>query len=201
MVVHEPVQAPQAEVGTAAEAVAAAIRAEADLYEPFHNAIRTGYAPANGIRNFVSEVTARQGRRATGGKWTRPDLTLLAVRMYTFTPGKRLEVITFEVKEGLDAAVEGVFESLAHSIFAHRSYLAVHVPGYQGLEEVADDRITQECERFGVGYIIFDDPNNYDTYDIVVSARLKEPDPAEVDNFIRQQINFQNQEQIRDWIR
>lgn len=199
-VVHEPVQVPQAEAGAAAEGVAA-IRAEADLYEPFHNAIRTGYAPANSIRNFISEVTARQGRRATGGKWTRPDLTLLAVRMYTFTPGKRLEVITFEVKESLDVAVEGVFESLAHSVFAHRSYLAVHIPGYQDLEGVAEDRIIQECERFGVGYIVFDDPSNYDTYEIVVSARLKDPDPAEVDNFIRQQIGLQNQEQIRDWIR
>jgi hypothetical protein len=121
--------------------------------------------------------------------------------MYTFTPGKRLEVITFEVKEGLDAAVEGVFESLAHSAFAHRSYLAVHVERYQDLEDIPDDRIVQECERFGVGYIIFSDPNDYDTYDVVVSARLKEPDPADVDNFVRQQVSPQSQEQIRDWIR
>ncbi len=98
----------------------------------------------------------------------------------TFTPGRRLEVITFEVKEGLDAAVEGVFESLAHSAFAHRSYLAVHLEGYQDLQDVPDDRIVPECERFGVGYIIFSDPGDYDTYDVVVSARLKEPDPADV---------------------
>ena len=174
---------------------------EAGLYVPFHNAIRTGYAPANGIRRFVSEITAKQGRRLTGGRWTRPDVTLLAMRSYTFTPGKRLEVITFEVKPDLETALEGVFEALAHSVFAHRSYLAVHIPGYQNLNDYPDDRIYHECERFGVGYILFDDPNNYDTYDVVVTARLKEPDPAEVDNFIRTQVNAQNQEEVREWIR
>ena len=184
-----------------AEAVAATITAEADLYEPFHEAIQKGYTRTNGIRRFVSEITARQGRRLTGGKWTRPDVTLLAMRTYTFSPGKRLEVITFEVKEGLDGAVEGVFETLAHSMFAHRTYLAVHLPGYGEMEDVEDDRIVQECERFGVGYIVFDRAEDYDTYNIVVSARLKEPDPAEVDNFIRQQISAQNQEEVREWIR
>lgn len=191
---------PQA-TAAVAEAAAASLRAEADLYEPFLEAIQKGYTRTNGIRRFVSEITARQGRRLTGGKWTRPDITLLAMRTYTFTPGKRLEVITFEVKEGLDGAVEGVFETLAHSVFAHRTYLAVHVPGYEEMEEVEDDRIVQECERFGVGYIVFDDPRDYDTYNIVVSARLKEPDPAEVDNFIRQQISAQSQEEVREWIR
>jgi hypothetical protein len=188
-------------VAAVAEAAAASLRAEADLYEPFHEAIQKGYTRTNGIRRFVSEITARQGRRLTGGKWTRPDITLLAMRTYTFSPGKRLEVITFEVKEGLDGAVEGVFETLAHSVFAHRTFLAVHWPGYEHTEEDDDRRIVQECERFGVGYIVFDDPADYDTYNIVVSARLKEPDPAEVDNFIRQQISAEKQEEVREWIR
>jgi hypothetical protein len=105
------------------------------------------------------------------------------------------------VKEGLDGAVEGVFETLAHSVFAHRTYLAVHLPGYAAMKDVEDDRIVQECERFGVGYMLFDVTGDYDTYEIVVEARLKEPGPAEVDNFIRQQVSAQNQEEVREWIR
>src|ERR1017187_2686853 len=85
----------------------------------------SGYVKDNRIKRFISEITASQGRRSTGGKWTRPDFTLIAVRTYSFTPGKSLEVITFEVKPDLNTALEGVFESLAHSVFAHRSYLAV----------------------------------------------------------------------------
>lgn len=200
LVEKEPPE-PQAAVAVA-EAVAS-IQAEADLYEPFHDAIQKGYTRTHGIRRFVSEITARQGRRLTGGKWTRPDMTLLAMRTYTFTPGKRLEVITFEVKEGLEGAVEGVFEALAHSIFAHRTYLAVHLSGFQGMDEkdIGDERIIQECERFGVGYILFDKAEDYDTYNILVNAKLKEPDPADVDDFVRQQISAQKQEEVREWIR
>ena len=68
---------------------------ERSLYEPFQTAILSGYVKDNRIKRFISEITASQGRRSTGGKWTRPDLTLIAVRTYSFTPGKRPEVITF----------------------------------------------------------------------------------------------------------
>lgn len=170
---------------------------EASLYEPFHNAIVNGYTKDNRLKRFISEITAHQGRRATGGKWTRPDVTLVAVRTYQFTPGKRLEVITFEVKPDLDGALEGVYEALAHSAFAHRSYLAVDIRDFKD-EDVPDDRIVQECTRHGVGYIAFTDVSDYNTYEIVSTAKLKEPDPEEVDNFIKKQISQQKQEDLRE---
>jgi hypothetical protein len=170
---------------------------ERSLYEPFHAAIISGYVKDNRIKRFISEITASQGRRSTGGKWTRPDLTLIAVRTYSFTPGKRLEVITFEVKPNLDTALEGVFEALAHSVFAHRSYLAVA----EGESDIDDERIMQECTRLGVGYLTFTKAADYSTYEIVTSARLNEPDPYEVDKFIQGQISTEKQEELRDWLR
>jgi hypothetical protein len=147
---------------------------EGSLYEPFHNAIVNGYAKDNRLKRFISEITAHQGRRATGGRWTRPDVTLVAVRTYQFTPGKRLEVITFEVKPDLDGALEGVYEALAHSAFAHRSYLAVDIREFKDPEdEVPDERIVQECSRHGVGYIAFTDVTDYNTYEIVSAASLR----------------------------
>jgi hypothetical protein len=169
---------------------------EADFYEPFHTAIKNGYVKENRIKRFVSEITAQQGRRATGGKWTRPDVTLIAVRSYKFTPGKRLEVITFEVKPSIDTALEGVYEALAHSAFAHRSYLAVPVSTFAEGQDIPDERIIQECTRHGVGYINFDNVADYDTYEIICPAVLKEPDPYNVDNFIKTQISAANQEQL-----
>jgi hypothetical protein len=53
---------------------------EASLYEPFHNAIKDGYTKDNRLKRFISEITAHQGRRATGGRWTRPDVTVVAAR-------------------------------------------------------------------------------------------------------------------------
>ena len=180
--------------------IAAAKTAEVSLYDPIHAAITSGYVKENRIKRFVSELTAAQGRRATGGKWTRPDLTIVAVRTYRFTPGKRLEVITFEVKPSLDTAIEGVYEALAHSAFAHRTYLVVDCRQYGEDGNIPDERIIQECSRHGVGYITFDDPSDYGTFTIQVSARLKEADPYEVDNFISTQLSPENQDQLRDFL-
>jgi hypothetical protein len=179
----------------------AELKSEADLYEPFHRAIVDGYTRDNRIKRFISEVTAQQGRRVTGGKWTRPDLTLVAVRAYTFTPGKRLEVITFEVKPDIDNALEGVYEALAHSAFAHRSYLAVDIREFKGREdEIPHDRIDHECTRHGIGYITFTDVSDYDTYDVVCNAKLNEPDPYDVDNFVKTQISQAKQEEVREFL-
>jgi hypothetical protein len=126
-------------------------------------------------------------------------MTLVAVRTYQFTPGKRLEVITFEVKPNLDSALEGVYEALAHSAFAHRSYLAVDIRQFKEPEaEVPDERIVQECSRHGVGYMAFTDVSDYNTYEIVSTAKLKEPDPEEVDAFIKKQIGQPKQEELRE---
>lgn len=171
---------------------------EAGLYRPFYKAITTGYTKDNRIKRFISEITALQGRRSTGGRWTRPDVTLVAVRTYQFTPGKRIEVVTFEVKPDIESAFEGVYEALAHSAFAHRSFLAVHIPNYQKLSEVADDRIVHECTRHGVGYIAFSDPADYNTYDIICSAKFNEPDPYDVDNFVRTQLSQERQDELRE---
>ena len=179
---------------------AVAEKEETSLYEPFQNAIVNGYTKDNRIKRFISDLTAQQGRRFTGGRWTRPDLTLVAVRTYQFTPGKRIEVITFEVKPDLDGALGGVYEALAHSAFAHRSYLAVDIREYaEPNQKIPDDRIVQECTRHGIGYIEFTDVADYDTYEVVCSAKLNEPDPHEVDNFIRTQISAPKQEELREY--
>jgi hypothetical protein len=110
-------------------------------------------------------------------------------------------VITFEVKPNLATAFEGVYEALAHSVFAHRSYLAVNVKEYQGSEAVMpDERIMQECARHGVGYMTFEDPCDYATFEIANSARLRDPDPYEVDNFIRTQLSRENQDLLREFL-
>jgi len=186
----------QTPIDTEAIPAAPRIPVEAELYEPFHMAIKNGYVKENRIKRFVSEITALQGRRATGGKWTRPDVTLIAVRTYKFTPGKRLEVITFEVKPSIESALEGVYEALAHSAFAHRSYLAVDVSTIADGQDIPDERIVQECTRHGVGYINFDNVADYDTYEIKCPAELNEPDPYNVDNFIKTQISATNQDQL-----
>jgi uncharacterized protein (DUF736 family) len=177
---------------------APAPKAECRLYEPFLEAIKKGYAPEYRISRSVMEITAAQGRRMTGGKWTRPDITLIAVRTFSFVPGKRLEVVTFEVKPDQDLAFDGVFEATAHSAFAHLAFLAVKVSGGK---KAPDERILQECKRLGIGYITFTDAGDYDTFEVVNSPSHREPDPYEVDKFITTQISTSKQNELRELLR
>ena len=148
---------------------------EDSLYTPMHDTIKRSWVKNDQIENFVSKITARQGRRDTGGRWTRPDITLVAVRLYPFIPGKSIEVITFEIKPWNYLGVEGVFETASHSAFAHRSYLMIHAA--KSIYELpAYERIERECVRFGVGLITCEDPADWETYDTRLDAVHHVPD-------------------------
>jgi hypothetical protein len=180
--------------------VVAAVQAELPLYEPFQKAIQSGYVSDNELRPWICEITAFQGRRNTGGLWTRPDVTLIAIQTFAYVPDKLFEVITFEIKPTIETAMEGVYETAAHSAFAHRSYLAF--PDSDQYENSPlFDRIRDECERFGLGLILFEDAANWDTYNFEVPAERKNPDPQGVNDFIKSQITERNREEIQRWFR
>jgi hypothetical protein len=173
---------------------------EADYYDSFLTAVQNGYVKDNDIKRYVAEVTARQGRRKTGGKWTRPDITLVAIRTFSYLP-KQLEVISFEIKPSLGSALEGVFEAAAHTAFAHRSYLAFPNPSpdpNEPFESPLFDRVIDECERFGIGLILFGEKVEWDSFDFQVTARRHNPDPTSVDRFINTQLSTENERDLRD---
>lgn len=174
---------------------------EATLYEPFQKVIQNGYVPDNDLRPFIMEITAFQGRRNTGGRWTRPDVTLIAIQTFTYVPNKLFEVITFEIKPDLATALDGVFEAAAHSAFAHRSYLAFPDAADKYETDPLYDRIEDECKRFGLGLILFEDVANWDTYDFAVESKRQNPDPQMVNDFIKNQISEKNREEIQRWFR
>jgi hypothetical protein len=174
--------------------------AEASLYGPFQKCIQEGYVPDNDLQPWICEITAFQGRRNTGGVWTRPDVTLIAIQTFVFVPGKQFDVITFEIKPSIESAMEGVYECAAHSAFANRSYLA-----FPDLDTYEDnplfDRIADECERFGLGLILFKDVTNWDTYNFEIPAKRNNPDPKSVNDFIKGQISEKSREEIQRWFR
>jgi hypothetical protein len=94
----------------------------------------------------------------------------------------------------------GVYEAAAHSAFAHRSYLAF--PYSTEFEKSPlSDRIFTECERFGLGLILFHDVANWDTYDFQLSAKRKNPDPQAMNDFVAGQISEKSREEIQRWFR
>jgi hypothetical protein len=179
----------------------AGFQKESDLYLPISKVLGLDWAKELRFRNHLVEITATQGRRDTGGMWTRPDLTVVAVSTYAYVLGTFFDVITFEVKPaGMWHDVKGVFETAAHSRFATRSYLLIHVPEGEGTIPEADlERLQSECTRFQIGLCLFQDPSAYDSWHFLLDPVRREPNPEDIDQFIDQQMSDENKKKIGQW--
>ncbi|MEW6038141.1 MAG: hypothetical protein AB1648_07835 [Pseudomonadota bacterium] len=175
---------------------------ELDLYEPVAIALREQWAKAQGFDAYLVEITAAQGSRATGGKWTRPDVTAIGHKTYPYVPGRYLEVITFEVKPFVAIDVSAVYEALAHRRAATRAYVIAHAPENcrSGVLD-AVDALLDEAKKFGVGVILVDNPACFDSWELVLEAERFEPDPSRLNEFIAQQTSEEMKEQIVRWFK
>lgn len=178
-----------------------AYKDEKSLYSPFKSTIELKFTTDNGIKGSVCEDISSQGRRYTGGLWTRPDIVLISVNTYPYYPGKVMDVITFELKHHKNISVAGVFETAAQSRFATKSYFCVYLPAGWDYQSEDYERIKNECERFGVGLISFSEPKDYDTWEVLVEPERKEPDPGEISNFISVQLNERSRMKVAELLR
>jgi hypothetical protein len=163
---------------------------EAELYPQVRDTLRGFWAKERQIEPLAVEITATQGRKATGGRWTRPDLVSVAVRTYRYLPGKYMEVVTFEVKpfDGID--VTAVYEALAHLRSATHAYVIFHVPSDE--DESVKLTVEETCHvarSHGIGLIVMGDPAEWDTWTELEEAHRFEPDPQRLDEFITVQLS------------
>lgn len=175
---------------------------EDELYGHVAEVIRSEWALDKRYRDLVVELTARQGRRDTGGRWTRPDIALATMNTLLYVPGKFFEVITFEVKPCDAIDVTSVYEALAHRRAATRSYVWLHVPE-EAVMQLSEsiETITSEARRHGIGVITGADANNYETWEEMVEPVRVEPDPQRLNEFLAAQFSDQNKYEILRWMR
>lgn len=140
--------------------------------------------------NFLSvENTAHQGRRTTGGTWSRPDLVTVEIKTYVHVPGKFLELTTFEVKPADVVNVQPVYEALAHRRSATHSYV-LHVPSTSAasLRETIDD-VRGVARSRGIRLIAAGNAADYTTSEELKEAVGAEPDPDRLDTFLATQLS------------
>lgn len=175
---------------------------ERDLYQPMADVIKSRWAQDYRLDSLVVEVTAAQGARQTGGKWTRPDITVASYRTFPYIPGRHFDLITFEIKPCEVVDVTVVYEALGHRRASTRAYALIHVPEAKRAElETLLDEICLEAKRYGVGVMVASDPNNYDTWEELVEAIRHEPDPERLNDFLAQQVSQGFREQIIRWFK
>lgn len=182
--------------------IEASIKNELALYEPMRSVIIGDWARDRQSVPLAVEITALQGRRATGGLWSRPDIVSVEVRTFVYVPGKHIDVVTFEVKASNAINVQAVYEALAHRRSATRSYVLLHVPSgrAEDLWQAVDD-VAEVARQHGIGVLAAGDPGDYLTWDEVVEAQRVEPDPERLDSFIRVQLSAETRDLISKRLR
>ena len=173
-------------------------RNEKDYYPPLAREIEQGWATEKGREyhrdgRFLRVLeTAFLGKRVTGGKWTRPDITLIGGKVLPYLPGKHLDVVTFEVKHQADETkhpldITGLYEALAHRTFGNFAYVIYVVPQKNQLDEVQSARITVEATRTGVGVIYARQEDDFALWEETVEPVRHWPDPQKQHDFLTTQ--------------
>jgi len=179
------------------------ITREADLYEPIAKVLSERWAQEAALLDqFRVEITAKQGARETGGKWSRPDITLASCTAYPYVPGKHLDIITFEVKPCSAIDVTAVYEALAHRRAATQSYVIFNVPQHdRDIDEGLLTPICDEAKQHGIGVIVCREAGDYETWVERTSPTRHQPDPQLLNDFIAKQLSQPLKDCIIKWFR
>lgn len=177
---------------------------EEDLYEPLKALIQEKWVKDQRFERSIVEITAKQGRRDTGGTWTRPDIVVVSLTTLLYVPGKHFEAITFEVKPWSALDVTGVYEALAHYKASTKSYLITHINESElALENTHRylQKIEEEAKRHGVGFVVVTDLNDYGTWEEKVEAVYREPQPHLLNDFVSLQLSEGAKNELLAWFR
>jgi hypothetical protein len=177
---------------------------ESDLYPPANKVIAENWVKSENFDDYLVETTAAKGSAATGGKWTRPDISILATKAFPYLPNRIFEIVTFEIKPAGQTTVEGVFEALSHQQFGTRSYVVFHLSDPDIAENFVEkqpyaDRILATARRHGIGVIITTKIEDWDTWDVLVEAERNHPDPEQSNRFIATCFSEEAHQTVIKW--
>jgi hypothetical protein len=178
---------------------------EHDLYPPAKRVIEESWAKSENYDNFLVEITAMKGRAQTGGKWTRPDVSILGVKAFTYLPHRQFEIVTFEIKPVGQTNVEGVFEALSHQQFATKSYVLFLLTESEASKFKENDKDTESsrilgtARKHGLGVITATNIEDWETWDEIVAAETCQPDPEQANRFIATCFTDPSKQQVVKW--
>ncbi len=172
---------------------------ERPLYAPIKTTIKDFWVTRFNFANLVVEETHSQGARATGGKFSRPDLIIVGIRTYVFL-SKQIEIVTIEIKPAEYVDIMAVLEAIAHREAAHRSYVFYAVGRDVFDQSIESERILQLAQKFGIGLVLTEDPEDVESWEVVIDALRHEPDPGRLDKFLDDLPSEETKKQLHKWM-
>lgn len=136
-------------------------------------------------------ATTATGGAYGRGRWSIPDFTVATIRSWQFDPLRHLDVISVELKNRSGSGIVAAHEALAHTRFAHFSYLACP---RSHLRKDDTRRLREECTNLGVGLILFDlsvakdEGPKLSAFEFDLSARRHDPDPESVEAHLENRL-------------
>ena len=67
--------------------------------------------------------------------------------------------------------------------------------------ETEIEEVTAEAKKVGIGFIIADNPQDFDTWEVLLDAERVEPDPVRLNEFIAKQMTDEIKEQVVRWFK
>lgn len=131
-----------------------------------------------------------------GGSWMRPDLALIHVHRRRFEPTPSLDLYTVEVKPPGSLTLTGLHQTLAHGRFADFVvYVAAKSTG-------PNQEVEAQAARFGVGLVLYEEPSDWNSYQMIVEPKRTTPDADLRDQFLSTALKQDRSiEEVLRWLR
>lgn len=187
---------PRTKVATEEKARIARQWPEAQLMLPLRRYLESQFREGLDLPDDAACVVEDTSTMGSGlGRWARPDFILVSAMRFKLMPGAQIEVHSFELKTEEGANDTAVYEALAQTRFTHFGHLVWHLPrGSKAENRLAD--IEMQCEDHGVGLIRMVDPNDPESYEIVVDPKRKPTTAVSVDGFLEARLSESQRKDI-----
>jgi hypothetical protein len=170
---------------------------EARLMGPFGNYLTGNFHTALDLpagSHWIVADTSAVGPRS--GQWARPDFIAVSVMRFQLLPMRQVAVHSFELKTETGGTVQAVHEALAQTRFTHFGHLAWHLPSGSRAEARLPE-IARQCETHGVGLIIIRNPDDQETWEVLLDPQVKDTNSAIVDAFLLSRLSPQQRDQLK----
>lgn len=175
---------------------------EKDLYPPVHDYLEVRFRdrllPLYGELRTVTAITDTAGGPSTG-KWSKPDLCMVALWRHKYGLAWQLDLHGFEVKPETRCTNESVHEALNHTSHVHYTHLVWHQPKWTDTDPKCRS-IIERCRRYGVGLITMTDQHDASSYVIRATAERHAPSGDAVDEFIETRLDADLRGQVSGWL-